>query len=99
MVDGGDGEGRKGYDIYGRFSRRTENPSTPRRRSLLLDSQTKHDLLRLTVQPTRGPISRLGCAQKRKLGASPSVALCSVPRYRRVYIRCCRDVAWTTLPD
>lgn len=103
-------------------------PRTPKR-SQLLDSQTKHDLQvlqRLTVQQTRGPISRsLGCAKRQKRRAwtspSPSVALCCIgrtstgtgtgtgtdtstgtgtphttPRYRRLYIRCCRDrdVAW-----
>lgn len=59
-------------------------PRTPQR-SLLLDSQTKHDLLSLTAQPTRGPISRLGCAQSKErkkertwASPSPSVALCSL---------------------
>lgn len=54
-------------------------PRTPQR-SQLLDSQTKHDLLRLTVQQTRGPISRLRRRKKKeeRTWASPSVALCRV---------------------
>ena len=66
-------------------------PRTPQH-SQLLDSQTKHDLLRLTVQQTRGPISRLRAQKKRRKKkeerswASPSVALCRVVSWVVLYV-------------
>jgi hypothetical protein len=100
-------------DISGGFaSRRHTGYEGLPKRSQLLDSQTKQDLWRLTVQQTRGPISRLR-KDKAKKNLALALALGRVvlahwtldtghwtlahhttPRYRRVYIRCCRDVAW-----